>query len=129
VVRACLRTGQRSYSLKKLEPLYMDTARSGEVQTAGESVVEYAKACDVRDAGRWDEWLGRLDRIADYNAYDCLSTLGLRDWLLARAAEAGVLPGRPALPGAGASAGAGAGPRMRSRACSTSRAHLPRRPT
>jgi len=110
VVRACLRTGQRSYSLKKLEPLYMDTARSGEVQTAGESVVEYAKACDVRDAGRWDEWLGRLDRIADYNAYDCLSTLGLRDWLLARAAEAGVLPGRPALPGAGVRPDASAGP-------------------
>ena len=28
VVRACLRTGQRSYSLKKLEPLYMDAART-----------------------------------------------------------------------------------------------------
>src|SRR5665648_29999 len=86
VVRACLRTGQRSYSLKKLEPLYMDAARTGQVRTAGESVVEYAQACDVRDAGRRDEWLERLDRIADYNAYDCLSTLRLRDWLLARVA-------------------------------------------
>lgn len=98
-VRACLRTGQRSYSLKKLEPLYMDAARSGDVQTAGESVVEYAEACAVRDTGDLDQWQARLDQIAAYNAYDCASTLGLRDWLLARAAEAGVEPtGRDAVP-------------------------------
>jgi len=91
-VRACLRTGQRSYSLKRLEPLYMDVGRSGDVQTAGESVVEYAEACAVRDAGQLDEWHARLAQIADYNTYDCLSTLRLRDWLVARAAEAGVVP-------------------------------------
>ncbi len=96
VVRGALRVGSPSYSLKKLEPLYMPAARTGEVQTAGESVVAYAEACDVRDAGRWDEWTERLGRIAEYNAYDCLSTLRLRDWLLARAAEVGVTPGRVA---------------------------------
>jgi uncharacterized protein len=97
-VRACLRVGQRSYSLKKLEPLYMDVERSGDVQTAGESVIEYAEACAVRDAGRLAEWEARLARIADYNAYDCTSTLRLRDWLVARAAEVGVVPiGRRAI--------------------------------
>ena len=104
-VRACLRTGQRSYSLKKLEPLYMDAARSGDVQTAGESVVEYAEACAVRDAGDLDQWQARLDQIAEYNEYDCASTLGLRDWLLARAAEVRVHPrGRDAVPVDGTSA-------------------------
>lgn len=100
-VRAGLRVGQRSYSLKKLEPLYMPDARTGEVQTAGESVVEYAEACDVRDQGRLTEWAERLERIADYNRYDCESTRRLRDWLLARAAEAGVAPGggAPRVPG------------------------------
>ena len=43
-----------------------------------------------RDGGR-----GQLREIADYNAYDCISTLGLRDWLLDRAestASGAVLP-------------------------------------
>lgn len=91
-VRASLRTGQDSYSLKKLEPLYMDDARSGEVTTAGDSIVEYAEACHVRDDGDLAEWSRRLESIASYNEYDCVSTLRLRDWLLDRAAEHGVLP-------------------------------------
>ncbi|HEY3438756.1 MAG TPA: TM0106 family RecB-like putative nuclease, partial [Actinotalea sp.] len=91
-VRACLRTGQRSYSLKKLEPLYMDVGRSGEVTTAGDSIVEYATACLLRDSGDLDGWHDRLGRIGEYNEYDCLSTLALRDWLVARAAEHGVSP-------------------------------------
>jgi len=97
-VRASLRTGQRSYSIKKLEPLYMDTARDeGGVTTAGDSIVEYADACALRDAGDLVGWAQRLDLIAAYNEYDCVSTLRLRDWLLARAAEQGVTP-RAAVP-------------------------------
>ncbi len=91
-VRASLRTGQRSASLKKLEPLYLDTVRTGEVTTAGDSIVEYAHACEVRDAGDDDEWRRRLAQIADYNAYDCRSTLHLRDWLLAQVPGAGAAP-------------------------------------
>jgi predicted RecB family nuclease len=91
-VRASLRTGQNSYSLKKLEPLYMDVGREGDVKNAASSIVEYAEACAERDAGRLDAWDARLKQIADYNMYDCLSTLRLRDWLLARAAEHGVAP-------------------------------------
>jgi predicted RecB family nuclease len=92
-VRASLRTGQRSYSIKKLEPLYMNTARDeGGVTTAGDSIVEYADACALRDAGDLAGWEKRLAQIAVYNEYDCVSTLRLRDWLLARAAEQGVTP-------------------------------------
>lgn len=94
-VRASLRTGQRSYSIKKLEPLYMDEGRAGEVTTAGDSIVEYADACVLRDSGDLVGWQERLDAIGQYNAYDCLSTLRLRDWLLARAAEQGVAPCAP----------------------------------
>ncbi|WP_028047600.1 bifunctional RecB family nuclease/DEAD/DEAH box helicase [Cellulomonas sp. URHE0023] len=94
-VRRGLRTGQRSYSLKKLEPLYMPEARSGEVTTAGDSIVEYANACAVRDEGDLDQWATLLGQIGAYNETDCVSTLRLRDWLVARAAEKGVAPGDP----------------------------------
>ncbi|HWJ85624.1 MAG TPA: TM0106 family RecB-like putative nuclease, partial [Cellulomonas sp.] len=84
-VRHSLRVGAASYSLKKLEPLYMgDHLRESDVTTATASIVEYAEACAERDAGRLDEWQRRLGEIADYNEYDCLSTLRLRDFLLAQ---------------------------------------------
>lgn len=93
IVRSSLRISEASYSLKKIEPLYMgDDLRSGDVATAGDSMVEYALACSLRDAGDDAGRQTRLDAIADYNAYDCLSTLRLRDWLLERAAEHGVRP-------------------------------------
>ena len=96
-VRASLRVGQDSYSIKKLEPLYMAAARAGEVTDASASIVAYADACAVRDGGDLDGpdgFAARLRTIAEYNEYDCVSTLRLRDWLLARAAERGVTPGR-----------------------------------
>lgn len=93
-VKAGLRTGQRSYSLKKLEPLYMTTGRGDGVTNAADSIVEYAEAVAARDAGRHDEWTERMKAIEVYNHYDCDSTLGLRDFLLARLAEAGLSPAR-----------------------------------
>src|SRR5690606_21249435 len=66
--------------------------RAGEVTTAGDSIVEYAEACALRDDGDLHGWEARLRSIAEYNEYDCVSTLRLRDWLLDRAAEHGVLP-------------------------------------
>ena len=93
-VKAGVRTGQRSYSLKKLEPLYMATGRGGGVTNAADSIVEYAEAVAARDAGRLDDWTDRIKAIEVYNHYDCDSTLGLRDWLLARLDEAGVAPSR-----------------------------------
>jgi len=110
-VRGSLRTGQRSASLKKLEPLYMAAQRTGEVTTAGDSIDQYARACALRDAGDDAGWRAALAAIADYNADDCESTRRLRDWLLARAAEAGVRPRPhvPAAPGAGPGAAGDAG--------------------
>jgi uncharacterized protein len=83
-VRAAVRTGQRSYSLKKVEALY-GMAHEGAVEKADESIVAYAQACALRDDGDDVAWRKRLDEIADYNRTDCLSTLRLRDWLLERA--------------------------------------------
>ncbi len=85
VVRASVLVSQRSYSLKKLEPLYM-AGRSGEVTKADESIVVYHGVIDARIAGRTDEAARLLAGIASYNEDDCVSTLRLRDWLRARVA-------------------------------------------
>ncbi|RJT77334.1 TM0106 family RecB-like putative nuclease [Arthrobacter cheniae] len=83
-VRHSLRISERSYSLKKLEPLYMgSTLRTGDVTDAGASVVAYAAYCEARDDGDDGAAAEILAGISDYNRYDCLSTLRLRDWLLA----------------------------------------------
>lgn len=90
VVRSCLRISNRSKSIKKLEPLYMqdDPAREG-VTSATASVTEYAEYAKlVADGdGRATEL---RQRILDYNEYDCRSTLRLLDWL--RGARASVGP-------------------------------------
>jgi uncharacterized protein len=79
VVRQGLVIGSPSYSLKKLEPLYMQ-ARTAEIADAGSSIVEY------------ERWLQTgeqqiLDDIEEYNRDDVESTWRLRDWLEARRAE------------------------------------------
>jgi predicted RecB family nuclease len=105
-VRHSLRISEASYSIKKLEPLYMgDNLRSGDVKDAGASVVAYAAYCEARDAGpeTQAEAAAILASISDYNQYDCLSTLRLRDWLLQL--RAGGAPA--ALAGAGAPDAAG----------------------
>jgi predicted RecB family nuclease len=89
-VRQSLRISEASYSIKKLEPLYMGSnLRSGDVKDAGASVVAYAAYCAARDAGRSAEAGSVLASISDYNQYDCLSTLRLRDWLLDVAGQPG----------------------------------------
>ena len=95
IVRGALRVGTRSYSIKKLEPLYMgDELRDeGGVTNGAQSVAEYAEASALlRSESNEGRAAGqrRLDAIADYNRYDCVSTLRLRDWLLRLAAEHGV---------------------------------------
>lgn len=92
-VRNSIRISENSYSIKKLEPLYMGTnLRSGDVKDAGASVVAYAHFCDARDDGRAEEASEILAGISDYNEYDCLSTLELRNWLLGLARERGISP-------------------------------------
>jgi len=91
LVRKAVRVGSRSYSIKKLEPLYMgDELRESDVTNGADSITEYANARDLIALGRLDEAQPLLDDIGEYNRYDCVSTLRLRDWLLARAAENGI---------------------------------------
>ncbi|MCU1547386.1 MAG: nuclease [Arthrobacter sp.] len=93
-VRNSIRISENSYSLKKLEPLYMgQNLRTGEVKDAGASVVAYAQYCEARGANREAEAAAILAGISDYNEYDCLSTLELRNWLLGLARERGIGPG------------------------------------
>ena len=99
IVRRALRVGSRSYSIKKLEPLYMgDELRDQDGVTDGaQSVTEYADATNLmasEDAEDRAEGQRRLDAIAEYNQYDCVSTLRLRDWLLRIADQHGIQPWR-----------------------------------
>ncbi len=87
-VRQSVRISESSYSIKKLEPFYMPAGREGEVTDAGASVVAYADYCAARDAGLAGDAAKAVEAgkilasISDYNEYDCLSTLHLRNWLL-----------------------------------------------
>lgn len=87
IVRQALRIGSPSYSLKKLEPLYMGEAEREGVANAADSVAMYAQYCAERDAGLTQEAATTLADIEQYNAYDCRSTLELRNWLITRAGE------------------------------------------
>ncbi len=104
VVRSAIRVSQRSYSIKKLEPLYME-ARDAAVTNAADSIVVYHQFMAARDAERHDEAARLIDEIAVYNRDDCVSTWMLRDWLLAQQASAGAA-GPDDAPVAGAEAGA-----------------------
>ncbi len=97
IVRRALRVGSRSYSIKKLEPLYMGSdVRTSDVQRGDDSIVRYVEARALADAGDEHAAATILDDLADYNRYDCVSTLRLRDWLVDRAREAGLRPSRDA---------------------------------
>ncbi|MGI9822268.1 TM0106 family RecB-like putative nuclease [Agromyces sp. Marseille-Q5079] len=100
IVKRAVRVGSRSYSIKKLEPLYMGTElREADVKSGGDSILEYVRARALAADGGVDPVTGLsgaaaaqhvLDDLADYNRYDCVSTLRLRDWLLGLARGAGV---------------------------------------
>jgi len=102
IIKRAVLVGSRSYSLKKLEALYMGSQlREAEVKNGAESIDQYVRARELAESDAIDEQTGLPGRmvadriladIADYNRYDCISTLRLRDWLLARARDAGVHP-------------------------------------
>lgn len=93
LVRKSLRVGADSVSLKALEPLYMGTQqRRGDVTTAGDSIIAYARYCELRAGGGGEEAATVLKEIESYNHDDCRSTRALRDWLLMRAFESGITP-------------------------------------
>ncbi|NDB68547.1 MAG: TM0106 family RecB-like putative nuclease, partial [Methylocystaceae bacterium] len=74
VVRGGILVSEPNYSIKSLETFY-GLKRSGEVKTAGGSIVAYEKWRETQDQQI-------LDEIEDYNRIDCQSTEMLRDWLV-----------------------------------------------
>jgi predicted RecB family nuclease len=88
VVRQGLIIGTPSYSLKKIERLYLPP-REGDVVSASGSVVEYQRWIDAGEPRSWEK-SPILRGIRDYNRVDCESTWGLRDWLLERQRESGI---------------------------------------
>lgn len=99
VVRRALRVGSRSYSIKKLEPLYMGhEVRTSDVQRGDDSIVKYVESRALAADGHAEAARAVLDDLADYNRYDCVSTRRLRDWLVDRARESGAVPARGAEP-------------------------------
>ena len=92
IVRRAVIVGSHSYSLKKLEPIFsIEDVRTG-VANAADSVVEYANYCELVANNNDDEANEKLKDIEKYNAYDCRSTLALREWLVGLANENGVQP-------------------------------------
>jgi uncharacterized protein len=87
IVKRGLIVGSPSYSLKKLEPLYMGDEERDGVANAADSVKEYAEYCELVAEHHLDEAKIKLQAIADYNEYDCRSTLALRNWLAELAAD------------------------------------------
>ncbi len=80
VVTQAVAVGTPSYSIKKLEPLYMDR-REAAIVDAGSSIVEYERYLQTADPQI-------LEGIEEYNNEDVESTWRLRDWLEARRSEA-----------------------------------------
>ncbi|MFL5926598.1 MAG: TM0106 family RecB-like putative nuclease [Gaiellaceae bacterium] len=92
VVRNGVRTSRPGYGLKELET-FLDFTRRAEVKDGGTSIIVFEEWMQTRDSAL-------LEQIDSYNEEDCVATLLLRDWLLARRAEAiaesGALPLPPA---------------------------------
>jgi uncharacterized protein len=81
VVRQSMQISHDSYSLKRVREFFMPDAGHGAVTAGGESILEFQRYLETRDAAI-------LNAIRDYNQEDCESTRLLRDWLLERKDEA-----------------------------------------
>lgn len=106
IVKRSLWVGSRSYSIKKLEPLYMPTEeadRGDDVANGADSVVAYSlyrslvEKTGHADPAEAEEAIAQAkslkNAIIEYNRYDCRSTFYLREMLLKIASENGVIPG------------------------------------
>lgn len=97
IVRNAVTVSQASYSIKKLEPLYMgnELRDTSGVVGGADSVVAYAAAAQALAEGRpgaQDAWQRTLEQLADYNRYDCVSTRRLLQWLRALGRAGGSSP-------------------------------------
>jgi predicted RecB family nuclease len=87
VVRQALVVGQPSYSIKKIEEYYGKRGDASGVKAGDESILQFEEWLALRvDPARRDDAI--LDDLQTYNRYDCVSTHGLREWLLSLRAEA-----------------------------------------
>jgi predicted RecB family nuclease len=88
IVRQGLRIGESSYSIKSVERLYMGK-RTGDVATAGQSMVYYA---NWLESGETRDWRNSpiLEKIRSYNKEDCVSTVLLCEWLRKQQTESGI---------------------------------------
>jgi len=96
VVTSSIVLGEPSYSIKKVEHLYMER-REAEVTNAGDSVVAYLNwqnSGEPARPGDLPDGSPLLKDIEDYNREDCESTVLLHDWLRQRKREQG-LPEEP----------------------------------
>jgi uncharacterized protein len=78
VVRQGLRAGVERYSIKSLEPLY-GFERSVSLLDANRSLRAMEQALELDRTGLMTDEV--RDTIQRYNQDDCMSALGLRDWL------------------------------------------------
>lgn len=84
VVTGSIVLGEPSYSIKKVEHLYMER-REAEVTNAGDSVVAYLNwqnSGEPARPGELPDGSPLLQDIETYNREDCESTVLLHDWLL-----------------------------------------------
>ncbi|MFT4158271.1 MAG: TM0106 family RecB-like putative nuclease [Microbacterium sp.] len=96
LVLRTVRVGSRSYSIKKLEPLYMgEDVRTQDVQKGDESIEHYTAARELAAGGEHVEADAIFADLAEYNRYDCISTRRLRNWLIEIAQQHGVRPAPP----------------------------------
>ncbi|MBX9687854.1 MAG: TM0106 family RecB-like putative nuclease [Candidatus Obscuribacterales bacterium] len=88
IVKQGLRIGADSYSIKKVEGLYMEK-REGEVAKATDSIVYYERWLEESDGPDWQS-SKTLSEIRDYNRIDCESTAKLCFWLRSIQEEYGI---------------------------------------
>ena len=89
-VRQGLRASVESYSIKKLEPLYLFD-REVDLRTASCALANFEAWLQLGGGDGADDL---LKEIEGYNRDDCVSTLRLRDWLEERRAELSGILGR-----------------------------------
>ena len=87
VVRQAIVVSQPSYSIKKIEEFYGKRGAGSQVTAGDDSILRFEEWLVLRtDINRRDDRI--LDDLERYNEYDCVSTHGLREWLLQLRAQA-----------------------------------------
>ena len=87
IVRQAVMVGQPSYSIKKIEEFYGKRGTESQISAGDDSILRFEEWLALRtDITLRDD--GILADLERYNEYDCVSTHGLREWLLELRAEA-----------------------------------------